>query len=143
MPKRINRGIELLADPMRRQIVALIAGGTRRPQAIAAAIDLSRPATSHHLRLLVQAGLLRWTFARFDRRGRLYVIDPVMEGPIIAWLAGVDLGRHPRHRQGWWSAPVDLQPDARASADSGTKSDASASVEPGQEARRGERQPGA
>ena len=137
MPTRITHGIELLADPTRRQIVALIANGTRRPAAIAGAIGLSRPATSHHLRLLVRAGLLRWTFARFDRRGRLYLIEPTLHGPIIAWLAGVDLGRHPRHRDPWWSAPVDLpsrandlraedrRPTASDRSDSGTNVDRS------------------
>lgn len=119
MPKRITDGIELLADPTRRQIVALIASGIRRPAAIADAIGRSRPATSRQLRLLLQAGLLRWTFARSDLRGRLYVIDPAMEGPIIVWLAGVDLGRHPRHRQGWWSPRLDLSSDARGRTDSG------------------------
>jgi DNA-binding transcriptional ArsR family regulator len=112
MPKRITHGIELLADPARRRIVALVANGTRRPAAIADAIGLSRPATSHHLRLLVRAGLLRWTFARFDRRGRLYVIEPTLHAAIIAWLAGVELDRRPRHRHAWWSSPVDLPPGA-------------------------------
>ena len=112
MPKRNTYGIELLADPARRRIVALIANGTRRPAGIADAMGLSRPATSHHLRLLVRAGLLRWTFDRFDRRGRLYMIEPTLHGPIIAWLAGVDLGRHPRHRDSWWSPPVDVEPNA-------------------------------
>lgn len=126
MPKRITHGIELLADPTRRQIVALIANGTRRPGAIAATIGLSRPATSRQLRLLVRAGLLRWTFARFDLRGRLYVIDPAMFAPIIAWLAGVDLTRNPRHRQGWWSAPVDLPAPTSDPPDSGQPKDGSA-----------------
>lgn len=106
MPTRITHGIELLADPARRRIIALIANGTRRPAAIADEIALSRPATSHHLRLLVRAGVLRWTFARFDRRGRLYLIEPSMNGPIVAWLAGVDLGRQPRVRNAWWSTPM-------------------------------------
>lgn len=118
MPKQITGSIELLADPTRRQIVALIASGVRRPAAIAEAIGRSRPATSRQLRLLLKAGLLRWTFARSDLRGRLYVIDPALEGPIIAWLAGVDLGRHPRHRQGWWSPRVDLPTGASGRADS-------------------------
>jgi DNA-binding transcriptional ArsR family regulator len=125
MPKRMARGIELLADPTRREIVALVASGTRRPNAIAEAIALSRPATSRQLRLLVAAGLLRWTFARFDRRGRLYVIDPVMFAPIIAWLAGVDLRGHPPHRQGWWSPPVDVATDVSASSDSAQNGDGS------------------
>jgi Bacterial regulatory protein, arsR family. len=93
MPRRFTQGIELLADPTRRRIVALIAVGTGRPAAIADEIGLSRPATSRQLRLLRQAGLVRWTHSPMDRRGRLYLIDPAMEGPIIAWLAGVELGR--------------------------------------------------
>ena len=93
MPRRFTKGIELLADPTRRRVVALIAVGTGRPAAIAREIGLSRPATSRQLRLLKQAGLVRWTRSPIDRRGRLYLIDPSMEGPIIAWLAGVELGR--------------------------------------------------
>jgi DNA-binding transcriptional ArsR family regulator len=131
MPKRITYGIELLADPARRRIVALIANGTRRPAGIADAIGLSRPATSHHLRLLVRARLLRWTFARFDRRGRLYMIEPTLHGPIIAWLAGVDLGRHPRHRDSWWSAPVDLKPDATDRTDRARRADAGVPTDSG------------
>lgn len=118
MPRRITNGIELLADPTRRRIVALIANNTGRPAVIAEAIGLSRPATSRQLRLLVEAGLLRWTFNRFDLRGRLYIIDPVMKGPIIAWLAGVELDRRPTWRHGWWSAPVDLADAAAPNADS-------------------------
>ena len=107
MPKRITKGIELLADPTRRRIVALIANGTARPAAIATEIGLSRPATSRQLRLLLQAGLLRWTFDPFDLRGRRYIIEPAMKGPIIAWLAGVEVGRRSTWRYGW-SPPFDV-----------------------------------
>ena len=93
MPKRFTRGIELLADPTRRVIVALIAVGTGRPAVVAAEIGLSRPATSRQLRILTVAGLIRWTRSPIDRRGRLHLVAPTMEGPIIAWLAGVEVGR--------------------------------------------------
>jgi DNA-binding transcriptional ArsR family regulator len=93
MPKRFTRGIELLGDPVRRRIVALVAVGIGRPAAIAAEIGLSKPATSRQLRLLEVAGLIRWTRSPLDRRGRLYLINSTMEGPIIAWLAGVEIGR--------------------------------------------------
>jgi DNA-binding transcriptional ArsR family regulator len=93
MPKRFTHGIELLADPTRRQIVALIAVGTVRPGDIAEEIGLSRPATSRQLRILAVAGLIRWTRSPIDRRGRLYLVAPTMEGPIIAWLASVEIGR--------------------------------------------------
>ena len=91
MPLRAAEGIELLADPTRRRIVALIAGRVRHPADIAAAIGLSRPAVSRQLSLLVEAGLIRWRWSLIDRRSRNYDIDPAHREPIIAWLAGVDL----------------------------------------------------
>ena len=95
MPRRMAEGIELLADPTRRRIVALIAGRVWHPADIAAAIGLSRPAVSRQLGLLSSAGLVRWRWSQIDRRSRDYFIDPGMHEPMIAWLAGVDL-RHVR-----------------------------------------------
>ena len=102
MPKRTPVGIELLADPTRRAIVALIAGRMRHPADIADALLLSRPAVSRQLLLLTRAGLLRWSRSTFDGRSRVYIIEPSMQGPILAWLAGVDLGNvRPRVMPGW------------------------------------------
>jgi DNA-binding transcriptional ArsR family regulator len=102
MPRRAAAGIELLADPTRRRIVALIAGRVRHPADIAEALRLSRPATSRQLRLLTEAGLLRWTWSRIDRRSRIYAIEPALHEAIIAWLAGVDLRSvRPALRPGW------------------------------------------
>ena len=47
-----------LADPTRRQIVAVLHGGERSVQEIADALPVSRPAVSRHLRLLKDAGLV-------------------------------------------------------------------------------------
>jgi DNA-binding transcriptional ArsR family regulator len=102
MPRRAAVGIELLADPTRRRIVALIAGRLRHPADTAEALDLSRPATSRQLGLLTEAGLLRWTWSLIDRRSRVYVIDPAIQEAIIAWLAGVDLRNvRPAFRPNW------------------------------------------
>jgi DNA-binding transcriptional ArsR family regulator len=102
-------GIELLADPTCRRIVALIAGRVRHPADIAAATELSRPAVSRQLRLLTDAGLLRWRWSTIDLRSRVYDIDPVMHDPIEAWLAGVDL-RNVRPRfDPSWSPPVRIR----------------------------------
>ena len=102
MPRRAAEGIELLADPTRRRIVALIAGRVRHPADIADAIELSRPATSRQLRLLTKAGLLRWRWSPIDRRSRIYVIDPAALEAIVAWLAGVDLRNvRPVFRPNW------------------------------------------
>jgi hypothetical protein len=109
-------GIELLADPTRRQIVALIAARVWHPGDIAAAIGLSRAAVSRHLSLLVGAGLVRWHVSPIDNRCRDYFIDPVMHQPIIAWLAGVDLRSVRPISTPEWSPPMRvhrLRHDAR------------------------------
>ena len=106
MPRRKAEGIELLADATRRQIVALIAGRIHHPSDIAQALGLSRPAVSRQLKQLVEAGLLRWRWSRIDLRSRVYVIDPAMQEPIMAWLAGVDIRRARPPVEISWSPPA-------------------------------------
>ena len=93
MPKRNGPGIELLADPTRRRIIAALAISPRRPASLATELGLSRPATSRQLRLLSDAGLIEVHDSRVDGRGRLYTISSVHHGRITAWLAGIDLRR--------------------------------------------------
>ena len=49
---------EALGDPNRRAIVALLGSGGRSVGEVAAALPISRPAVSRHLRLLKDAGLV-------------------------------------------------------------------------------------
>ena len=93
MPKRHGQGIELLADPTRRQLVAALALHPRRPSSLAAELGLSRPATSRQLHLLLEAGLVRASPSMADRRGFLFSLDPRSHGRITAWLAGTAVGR--------------------------------------------------
>ena len=93
MPHRNGPGIELLADPTRRRIIALLAIGARRPSTIAAEIGLSRPATTRQLHLMRDAGLIAAMPSLVDRRAVLYVIAPRQHGPITAGLAGTAVGR--------------------------------------------------
>ena len=58
MPRRMAEGIELLADPTRCRIVALIAAHIWHPADIAEVLGLSRSAVSRQLRILAVAGLL-------------------------------------------------------------------------------------
>ena len=80
MPKRNGPGIELLADPTRRRIIAILAIRPWRPSALARAIGLSRPATTRQLRLLRAAGLLRASYSMLDGRAIVYQIDPDRHG---------------------------------------------------------------
>lgn len=92
MPKRNGPGIALLADPTRREIVALLALRPRRPSSIAREIGLSRPATSRQLRLLREAGLIRILPVPLEGRAVLYAIDDHRHGRITAWLTGTEVG---------------------------------------------------
>jgi len=93
MPKRNGQGIDLLADPTRRRIVALLALGQGQPSKLATEIGLSRPATSRQLRLLQGAGLITVRRHYVDRRRLVYFIEPRRLGQITAWLAGTEVGR--------------------------------------------------
>lgn len=106
MPRRAAEGIELLADPTRRQIIALIADRVWHPADIADALKLSRPAISRQLLLLMDGGLIRRRRSALDLRSRAYFIDPSMQPAIIAWLAGVDLRNvRPIFRPDWSPPP--------------------------------------
>ncbi len=113
MPKRNGTGIELLADPTRRRIIAILAIRPWRPAALARAIGLSRPATTRQLQLLRSAGLLRASYSMLDGRAIVYQIDPDRHGQITAWLAGSEIGR-PRN-----PATQPAQPSAAAAAPPG------------------------
>lgn len=65
MPKRASEPaiatgdpFEALGDPQRRSILALLGEGPRAVGELAAALPVSRPAVSWHLRLLKDAGLV-------------------------------------------------------------------------------------
>jgi DNA-binding transcriptional ArsR family regulator len=49
---------DALGDPNRREILRLLGEGDKPVQEIAAAMPISRPAVSRHLRLLKEAGLV-------------------------------------------------------------------------------------
>jgi DNA-binding transcriptional ArsR family regulator len=93
MPRRNGQGIDLLADPMRRRIVAALARRPWRPSALAVEIGLSRPATARQLHLLRDAGLIRSGRSLLDGRVVLYHIEPRQLGRIAAWLAGTEIAR--------------------------------------------------
>jgi DNA-binding transcriptional ArsR family regulator len=50
--------LEALGDRQRRAIVRMLAGGPRPVHDLAAALPISRPAVSRHLRVLKHAGLV-------------------------------------------------------------------------------------
>ncbi|WP_329228554.1 MULTISPECIES: metalloregulator ArsR/SmtB family transcription factor [unclassified Streptomyces] len=78
---------DVLADPVRRRILELIADGERTAGAVGLVIQnefgISQPAVSHHLRVLREAG-----FATVSTEGtrRLYAVASAPLEEIDAWL---------------------------------------------------------
>ncbi|MDP9018069.1 MAG: metalloregulator ArsR/SmtB family transcription factor [Candidatus Eremiobacteraeota bacterium] len=73
-----------LADPTRRHIVELLAGGERSAGDLAKRFTLTQPAISQHLRTLRNAGLVQ---TRRDAQRRMYSIDGRGLAQIDAWLS--------------------------------------------------------
>jgi DNA-binding transcriptional ArsR family regulator len=84
-----------LADPIRREIVELLAGRERDAGELAAAFPVSRPAVSRHLRVLREAGLVR---VRPQAQRRVYALDPRPLEDLARWLE--------RYR-GFWEQRLD------------------------------------
>jgi DNA-binding transcriptional ArsR family regulator len=74
---------EVVADPTRRRILDLLRERERSVSDLVAALTLSQPGVSKHLRTLREAGLVR---VRQDAQRRWYGLhaEPLME--IDAWL---------------------------------------------------------
>jgi DNA-binding transcriptional ArsR family regulator len=72
-----------LADPVRRELVALLARGEVAAGELADRFPVSRPAVSRHLRVLREAGLVT---ARADGKRRLYALDSRPLRELDRWL---------------------------------------------------------
>ena len=78
-----------LADPTRRELVALLAGGELAAGALAERFPVSRPAISRHLRVLREAGLIAERPVPEDKRVRLYALEPSALERLSDWSAGL------------------------------------------------------
>jgi len=72
-----------LADPTRREILALLRSGRRSVGELAGNFDISRPAISKHLRLLRNAGLVQDTPIG---TARMCQLNPEPLKKLDAWL---------------------------------------------------------
>src|SRR5712692_5524731 len=77
---------EALGDANRREILRLLSGGDKTVQEIAAAMTISRPAVSRHLRLLKDAGMVTEQ-ARGTRR--IYHLHEQGMHAVQAYLEGI------------------------------------------------------
>ncbi|MFD1719448.1 ArsR/SmtB family transcription factor [Georgenia deserti] len=75
-----------IADPVRRELVEQIASRPRRVVDLAQAREISRPAVSKHLKVMVEAGIVS---AEDRGRERWYALRPEALEEIEAWLRRV------------------------------------------------------
>lgn len=75
-----------LAEPSRRRAVELLRERPHRAGELAAALELSPPAMSRHLRVLRRSGLVEETGVEQDARVRLYRLRPEQFTALQAWL---------------------------------------------------------
>jgi DNA-binding transcriptional ArsR family regulator len=74
---------EAVADPTRREIMAMLRERERTAGDVAAAFAVSRPAISRHLRVLRECGLVSW---RGQGQRRIYRLQPAPLRDLDAWL---------------------------------------------------------
>jgi len=72
-----------LADPVRREIVELLAAGDVTAGVIADRFPVSRPAVSRHLRVLREAGLVR---SHVRGQQRVYALERSAFAELDRWL---------------------------------------------------------
>ena len=72
-----------VAEPRRRQILDLLAGGERPVNDLVALLGLAQPQVSKHLRVLREVGLVE---VRGDGRRRMYRLNGYPLKPIHDWV---------------------------------------------------------
>jgi DNA-binding transcriptional ArsR family regulator len=73
-----------ISHPARRQMLDLLLEADRSVNTIAGHFEMSRPAVSQHLRILLEAGLV--TEQRHGRERRYHLV-PERLGPVREWMA--------------------------------------------------------
>jgi len=85
----------VLAHPVRRELLARLAGGDRHVADLAGGLSVSRPAVSQHLKLMLTLGVVG---QRSSGRERWYRLEPDAFGDVRRWLDDLD---------GFWEARLD------------------------------------
>ena len=76
-----------IAEPQRRQILALLRTGERPVTELAEKLGMTQPGASKHLRVLRQVGLVR---DRRDGKQRIYGLNARGLRPVHEWIGGFE-----------------------------------------------------
>ncbi len=85
-----------VAEPRRRQILDVLAGGERPVNDLVRAVGLAQPQVSKHLRVLREVGVVD---ARDDGRQRLYRVNGQALKPIHDWVKNYERSWSDRFEQ--------------------------------------------
>ncbi len=94
-----------VADPIRREILALLRKGEQPAGVLVETLGLPQPNISKHLKTLREAGLVR---VRIDGPRRLYSLDAAPLAELDDWLAPY---------RAFWSAKLDALADHLSRSD--------------------------
>ena len=86
----LNASLAALADPTRRAVVELLRTGPLRAGELAAALAMTPPNLSRHLRVLRHSGLIADDEPEDDARVRLYRLEPTGFTPLRGWLQALE-----------------------------------------------------
>ena len=104
--KDLDGVISALGDPARRRVIELLREGPRRAGELAAAVEMSGPAMSRHLRVLRASGCVEVDVSAGDARVRMYRLRAEPFVALRAWLDQVEafwaeqLGAFKEHAEG-------------------------------------------
>ena len=87
---QLGTALTALGDPTRRAVVRLLARGSQRAGELAAALEMTPPTLSRHLRVLRKCGLIVDDEPEDDARVRLYRLRPDALQPLRDWLDEVE-----------------------------------------------------
>ena len=86
MVTQIDAALTALADPTRRRVVELLRDRPHRMGELSAAVDVSAPAMSKHLRVLRTSGIVEEMREEQDARVHVYQLRPEAFAALRAWL---------------------------------------------------------
>jgi DNA-binding transcriptional ArsR family regulator len=86
----VDHTLLALADPTRRRVVDLLRRKPQRAGDIAAALSVSAPRLSRHLRVLRKSGLIEDRGVDHDARVRVYRLRPERFATLRVWLDEVE-----------------------------------------------------
>jgi DNA-binding transcriptional ArsR family regulator len=81
-----NEAFKALADPTRREILALLRRGEMTAGALAEKFDMTKPSMSHHFTVLKEAGLIT---SRREGQQIWYGLNTTVVEDLMAWAMGL------------------------------------------------------